>query len=178
MAQASRALHSSPTPLSALCPAWPMAEPAWLTTRDGHPYCLVCCRFAVCNHLLSQGHRDRLGRFLRRPWDLEESEFPWPELGEPTPPGWGDAVLFVYHSRAERWFCRVCWAYVDASHLASRRHQLRSADGGRMWLDRGDVDTDQQGDEGAREDLAPTAEPALGSGRPWGPGGGADQAML
>ena len=145
-----------------------MAEPAWLTTRDGHPFCLLCRRFAVCNHLLSQGHRDRLERFRREPWDLGAPDFPWPEPGDPAPPEWGDAALFVFHERTERWFCRVCWAYVDEGHLASRRHVFRSAAGGQGWFDRGDA-------RKARLDPGEVRAPT--SGRPREPGGMTDQEM-
>ena len=154
-----------------------MAEPAWLSTRQGRPFCVLCHRFAVSEHLLSHGHSDRLERFNWEPWDLEAPDFPWPEPGDPAPLAWGDAALFVFHERVERWFCRVCWANVDAAHLASRRHQVRSADGGQRWLDRGDAGADQQGDEDAEEDLAPTAEPVLGSGRAWEPDRRTDQTI-
>ena len=113
-----------------------MAAMTWLTSRQGHPYCMVCHKFASPEHLLSLGHGERLGRYNATPWDLEAPDIPWPEEGEPTLPAWGDASLFVYHESKRRWYCRVCKAYVDGTHLASGKHLRRCADGGRWWLER------------------------------------------
>ena len=142
----SRLRQPSPTIPRALVNGAPrMAQVAWLTSLDGRDYCRLCWCFASAPHLQAKRHKRRLSLYRQDPWDLDEPAFPWPQPGEPAPLAWGEPHLFQYHAHRKRWYCIACSAYVDAGHLDTPKHRLRSVNSA-YWSTAPESEPDESGD--------------------------------
>ena len=109
---------------------WPELDPlpAWMLLKDGQEFCRVCHKFATGPHLESWRHRRLLAAFAASPWDLDApvgdpAALPFADWATDHPPAaWGDPDHFEFRGGAAKWWCRLCWKYVDDWHVRTARH--------------------------------------------------------
>ena len=103
---------------------WPELDllPAWMLLKDGQEFCRVCRKFATRPHLESLRHRTLIVAFEASPWDLDDPAALADPATDHPPAAWGVPDHFEFRGGAAKWWCRLCWKYVDDWHVRTARH--------------------------------------------------------
>ena len=109
----------------------------WTSIRHGEKYCTLCSSCADEAHLSCQKHLQRKywaesQRMQRQPTGqslVRQAYRMWLQQNPDWNLQWGPChpQLYAWKAEAGRYFCKLCWKYVDDAHMASNTHQRRAA---------------------------------------------------
>ena len=122
--------------------------PPWMILKEGVEYCTLCRQYVTENHLKTTKHQQRLayfdatqvpaltcsapGTWAAAAGSRVTAEVPAGQaivIRQPdVPPHWGDPTCYEWRAEWGRYYCRVCWKYVDDPHINSEKHQWRMMD--------------------------------------------------
>ena len=111
----------------------PAQFPGWMRMRNGQEYCEICRKYATHLHLESENHIWRAIQFEAGLIAQRSEEAPQADSGSfpefavsSLPAAAGDRNFYTYVPTAARWYCKLCWRYVDDVHVRSKKHVWRA----------------------------------------------------
>ena len=111
----------------------PAQFPGWMRMRNGQEYGDSCRKYATHLHLESENHIWRAIQFEAGLIAQRSEEAPQADSGSfpefavsSLPAAAGDRNFYTYVPTAARWYCKLCWRYVDDVHVRSKKHVWRA----------------------------------------------------